>query len=171
MKKLISIVSTIALLATLMSVPRTANAALKKSFSWDNGTANGGLYGKTSGDLGTHLGTSQPRYAKLTPGEWHDIEIHFGIPANSMDIYLDYERVASGVKFRTPNSFNQWTVNVDLWHRVITPATTISRSFRPQTGVITFETQIIFTTKKDGSRVTIGNSGGVNKFYDLVIEY
>ena len=50
--------------------------------------------------------------------------------------------------------------NVDPWHRVITPDTTIKRSFRPQTGVITFETQIIFKTKKDGSRVVIGNSDG-----------
>lgn len=52
--------------------------------------------------------------------------------------------------------------NVDPWHRVITPSTTIKRSFRPQTGVITFETQIIFKTKRDGSRVEIGNSEGGN---------
>ena len=52
--------------------------------------------------------------------------------------------------------------NVDPWHRIITSGTTIKRSFRPQSGVITFETQIIFKSKKDGSRVEIGNSEGGN---------
>ena len=67
-----------------------------------------------SGGLGMHLGSAgQPRYTTLTPNEWHDIEIHFDIPANSIDLYADNEKVASGVKFRTATAFNQWSVNVD----------------------------------------------------------
>ncbi|MBQ7901976.1 MAG: DNRLRE domain-containing protein, partial [Clostridia bacterium] len=67
----------------------------------------------TNGRLGMHLGSTQPGYVKLSPNEWHDIEIHFDVPANTIDLYVDYERVASGVKFRSATSFNQWTVNVD----------------------------------------------------------
>ena len=46
----------------------------------------------------------------------------------------------------------------DMYHRALTPGTEIKTALKPQSDVITYETWILFTEKKDGVRAAIGDS-------------
>ena len=85
----------------------------KKSTGWTSlyfgNTVN--LY-LNDGMFGSHLGTSTPGYMKLSKDEWHDIEVDFDIPAEKYDLYIDYEKVLSNVKFRSASPFSTFLISV-----------------------------------------------------------
>lgn len=66
-----------------------------------------------NGTIGSHIGSSTPAHRKIGADAWHDVDVNFDIPAGKYDVYVDYEKVASGVSLRNATAFSSMTISVD----------------------------------------------------------